>query len=315
MARRPLHTFGMGGHTSVHGGMAIINMVAQVAAKPLGGGRGRRAGPPQEASDGEQRRQREETQIAEELKSEGEVGIYAPSLGFGTPASKAATPVVGRSRNEYITTEASLSVRGCSNWISKSDRGSKFSRGDTSRAGDLKASGKLNDTTRPSGVDVRSGRGRRAVAPEPRRDEREIPTGEEARRRAGTDAGARQSKMTLTIEDVVDRARSKEWVEGTVNRFVMKFHATSTWLSKQSKRRKMSQLLRVVGEDALTQLSALLDQTKHAVIGPVRGGAQVVARGVRISMDGRIGEKARLVQESLEKGQWAREESIGSETG
>ena len=72
----------------------------------------------------------------------------------------------------------------------------------------------------------------------------------------------------MTIEDVVARAQSKSWIKATANRFVIKFHATSTWLSKRSKRRKIGQLLNVIGlegppvsEEALTQVSALLDQT------------------------------------------------------
>lgn len=67
---------------------------------------------------------------------------------------------------------------------------------------------------------------------------------------------------------MVQRARSKEWVKVTANKFMVKFHASSTWLSKQSKRRKIAQLLEVCGvqgppvsEEHLTQVAALLDQT------------------------------------------------------
>ena len=51
----------------------------------------------------------------------------------------------------------------------------------------------------------------------------------------------------MTIEDVAARAQSKSWIKATANRFVIKFHATSTWLSKRSKRRKIGQLLNVIG--------------------------------------------------------------------
>ncbi|CAK8988119.1 unnamed protein product [Durusdinium trenchii] len=243
VARRPLHAFGMGGnpHLGLRSGLEIVNMVARVAAQPAGGGRGRRVRSEQEETMAQQRRQREETSF------ESEVGVPASAARVGSTTPQAFTCTMGRSRHNFITTEASLSVRGCSSWVPNSIRGNDNVRGGNARGGSGKEIQEPNDRAKPSRVDERSdGRGH-LVSVQPRRNEGEILEDEETGRRVGPDARARESKAAMTIEDAVARAQSKSWVKATANRFVIKFHATSTWLSKRSKRRKIGQLLNVIG--------------------------------------------------------------------
>ena len=260
----------------------------------------------------QQRRQREETSF------ESEVGVPASAARVGSTTPQAFTCTMGRSRHNFITTEASLSVRGCSSWVPNSIRGNDNVRGGNARGGSGKEIQEPNDRAKPSRVDERSdGRGH-LVSVQPRRNEGEILEDEETGRRVGPDARARESKAAMTIEDAVARAQSKSWVKATANRFVIKFHATSTWLSKRSKRRKIGQLLNVIGlegppvsEEALTQVSALLDHS-NTQSADQYVAEQVVACGGRLPVDRGAGKKARPVRE---EGHRTREKSSGGEAG
>ena len=174
MARRPLHAFGMGGnpHLGLRSGLEIVNMVARVAAQPAGGGRGRRVRSEQEETMAQQRRQREETSFEAELKPESEVGVPASAARVGSTTPQAFTCTMRRSRHNFITTEASLSVRGCSSWVPNSIRGNDNVRGGNTRGGSGKEIQELNDRAKPSRVDERSdGRGHLvSVQPERGRD-------------------------------------------------------------------------------------------------------------------------------------------------
>ena len=96
-------------------------------------------------------------------------------------------------------------------------------------------------------------------------------------------------------------------------------HATSTWLSKRSKRRKLAQLLevcRAAGDRGSPDAGGcLIGSDKHAVVGPVFGRTEVMACGDAPPVVASLGEAPHAMQESVEEGHRSGEKSAGGETG
>ena len=271
MARRPLHAFGMGADNphGLRSGMALIDMVSRVAAQPSRGGKGRLVRPRQQAQGEQWRGQQQEAQIKKEPEPQSEVGVNEPSSRTWPTSSQATPRPMGRSRNEFISTEASLSVRGCNNWVTNSVHGINFGgRGVKARADGSRRITAINDSAKLSTVDEGGVGGGHMGTPQPQRHQRAVRAAQTTWGDPGSDARTCEPKTALTMNEVLCRAKSRDWVRATASKFMVKFHATSTWLSKQSKRKKVAQLMEVCGsqgppvtEENLTQVSVLLDQT------------------------------------------------------